>query len=477
MNAPELYAAASMFELAQLIQTSLDVWLAGALGATARRQQALQRLQAIIQFARRAPIYAKLYRDVSPQDAVTLAHLPVISKRELMGDIAASLTDPSITGEELDAFVRDTTRVGDRFRDHYTVWSSSGTSGEPGLFIHDGSAVAVYEALDTIRFRGLSSLAEHGLRVLRGERFALVMVTGGHFAGVSSAEHLRKAFPWLGQGIRPFSLATPLADLVEQLNLYRPTLLATYPTAAEVLAGEQRAGRLRLQLDEMWTGGEFLADCVRDRLAQTFDCRIRNGYGASEFLSIAWPCEHGTLHVNDDWVLLEAVDEAFRPVAPGVPSYTTLLTNLANRVQPLIRYDLGDSITVLPSCPCGSSFPAIRVEGRHDDVLHVTNRDGQSTALLPLVLTTVIEDQAGVSDFQLTQTGLRSMRVALGRDCQAAQERVRAALGAFLDRNGLEHVAIEVGALAPERSAVSGKLRRIVYAVTEAREVAAPRLP
>ncbi len=53
---------------------------------------------------------------------------------------------------------------------------------------------------------------------------------------------------------------------------------------------------------------------------------------------------HGRKHVHDDWVILEAVDETMRPMRDGTTSATVLLTVLANDVQPIIRYDLGDRL-------------------------------------------------------------------------------------------------------------------------------------
>ena len=51
-------------------------------------------------------------------------------------------------------------------------------------------------------------------------------------------------------------------------------------------------------------------------------------------------------------------------------SHSTLLTNLANHVQPLIRYDLGDQILLRRDpCACGSTLPVIEVQGRQDDAL------------------------------------------------------------------------------------------------------------
>jgi phenylacetate-CoA ligase len=465
MRAAAMPGATAFLDLGELSCATLEVWTGGWAPAAVRKQHALARLQSLVKVARaQTPFYARHYRGLQTDAMVTLTDLPVVTKRELMADVTASLTDRSITRRELDAFVADGSRVGELFRNQYAVWTSSGTSGEPGIFLHDRRALAIYEALEALRFRGLASFADYGARVLAGERFALVMVTGGHFASVSGIEHLRQSFPWLSASVAPFSLLRPLPELVAQLNAWRPTLLATYPTAAEVLASEQEAGRLDLHLGEIWTGGECLAATARARIEAVFECRVRNGYGASEFLSIAADCDHATLHMNDDWVLLEPVDAAGRPVPPGTPSHTTLVTNLANRAQPLIRYDIGDSITLLPPCRCGSTLPAIRVEGRHDDVLQLEGDDGSVVDLVPLVLTTVFEEDARVHDFQVTQTGPRSLRIALGETSTATRTHVRRVLGAWLAANGLTRVRFHLDTRPPQRSTVSGKLRRVIRA-------------
>nr|BFE45663.1 hypothetical protein GCM10017547_35560 [Pseudarthrobacter oxydans] len=47
-----------------------------------------------------------------------------------------------------------------------------------------------------------------------------------------------------------------------------------------------------------------------------------------------------------------------------------LLSNLANRIQPILRYDLGDSVTTRTDpCPCGDPTPAIHVQGRTAELL------------------------------------------------------------------------------------------------------------
>lgn len=223
----------------------------------------------------------------------------------------------------------------------------------------------------------------------------------------------------------------------------------------------------------VWTGGETLSAAVRKRVQRAMGCAVRNSYGASEFMSIGWECGHGQMHANTDWVILEPVDERGRPMPPGQPSYSTLLTNLANHVQPLIRYDLGDQITVrLERCACGSSLPVIEVQGRRDDPLVMAGRDGQPVTLLPMALTTVLEDEAGVFDFQLRQRDDHTLVLGLdlhGPEATAVAARCRAVLKNFAVTQGLGpiHVVVELeSALSRGRS---GKAQRVVARTTAMR--------
>jgi hypothetical protein len=136
----------------------------------------------------------------------------------------------------------------------------------------------------------------------------------------------------------------------------------------------------------------FLAAILVDlgplaHIERAFGCRVAVDYGASEFINIAFECERGRLHLNADWVILEPVDAEGQPVPIGDWGQTTLLTNLANHVQPLIRYELGDRVRFTGSaCACGNRLPLIEVQGREDEVLHLRGADGSVQGLLPLAL-------------------------------------------------------------------------------------------
>jgi phenylacetate-coenzyme A ligase PaaK-like adenylate-forming protein len=447
-------------------EATLDVWVGAQLDAERLAARRDERIERIVAHALRAsPFYRALWRDVvSPIESFT--SLPVVTRAALMAHFDDVVTDPLVTRASLAPFLADPDAVGDVFAGRYAVWTSSGTTGEPGIFVHDPRALAVYDALEALRFRRLATLPAAAAELLAPARFALVGATGGHFAGAATFERLRRSYPWLAPRLALMSVLQPMPDLVACLNDFGPGLLATYPSAAALLADEQRAGRLRLSLRELWTGGENLTPEMRTHIREAFGCTVRDDYGASEFLPIAWECDLGALHLNADWVVLEPVDAQHRPVPDDTPSHTVLLTNLVNRVEPLVRYDLGDGITRHSRpCACGCALPVISVSGRADDVLTIPGAHGP-VHLLPLALTTVIEDVAGVAHCQVVQTAPRRLVVRMARrvDDHATWTRLQHTLVEWLGRQGAVGVTVVREVRAPVADARSGKVRHVLHA-------------
>lgn len=144
-----------------------------------------------------------------------------------------------------------------------------------------------------------------------------------------------------------------------------------------------------------------------------------------------------------------------------------LLTNLANRIQPIIRYDLGDSVLARPDpCPCGNPLPAIRVTGRCDDVLRLQTAHGRTVSVLPLAIGSVADNTPAVHRSQLIQTGAATIRVRLeprrGADVEQVWRDVTANLNAYLVDQGLGHVELVRAEEPPEVSARSGKFRQVI---------------
>jgi phenylacetate-coenzyme A ligase PaaK-like adenylate-forming protein len=301
----------------------------------------------------------------------------------------------------------------------------------------------------------------------KGMRWAGVVGTGAHYGGVGWMEWERRRSRVRRHCYRAFSVQQPLRDLTAALQEFDPAILTGYPSALLQLAAEQQAGRLRLRPTVVQLAGESTSPEQRARIAAALGGALHDTYACSEFLGMTLDCREGWLHAMGDWVILEPVDAEMRPVPPGRFSSTVLLTNLANRVQPIIRYDLGDSIAFDPEpCACGRPFPALRVEGRSDDVLRLTDARGKRIELLPLALTTVVEEQAGIHQFQIIQKAPDALAIRLqaprGTGPRVLRRKVECALRAYLDTQGLPAVALRFEPGPLERSAASGKLRRVV---------------
>lgn len=449
-----------------VIARAAEILWTRSLGPDTIAAARIRRFTELTRFARaHSSFYRTAWRTL-PQRDLSLHELPIVTKRDLMMQFDDWVTDQTVTRDGVNEFAADKHRIGERFLDRFVVWKSSGSTGEPGIFIQDDSALSCYDALLTVQLRSTNAANPYlWTGLTQGGGAALVTAIDDHFASIASWRRACRAMPW--SHAKAFSVMDPLDKLVGELNAYQPAFLASYPTTLALLAAEKTAGRLSIAPTYIWSGGEYLADGVRARIETAFGSRLINEYGASECLSIAYSCDAGTLHLNADWVILEAVDRDYRPVQPGEPSHTVLLTNLANRIQPIIRYDLGDSITLgVGRCACGSALPSLTVEGRHDDMLALRSSNGSRVRLSPLALTTVVEEVLACRRFQIVQTG--PALIALRLDTRKPGERrgdwyaAKRALHAYLVQQALGNVDVILDSRLPFPDARSGKLREVV---------------
>jgi phenylacetate-CoA ligase len=164
-----------------------------------------------------------------------------------------------------------------------------------------------------------------------------------------------------------------VADYVRALNQYQPCVLTGYAYSHYLLARMMCAQRLSLDYEPeaLVLSSEKLTAEMKRVIQKAFRARAFEEYGAVEQCMLATECEHGRLHVNSDFGILEIVDADGYPVPPGVEG-RILCTSLLNEAQPLVRYDIGDvGIWSAVACPCGRNhLPVLQeVVGRLEDVV------------------------------------------------------------------------------------------------------------
>jgi phenylacetate-CoA ligase len=446
-------------DLRARIQADIFAGLPGhfaRLGWSASRLRDWQRdrLRALLASARRrSAFHARRLDGVDPArfELADLSRLPVMTKAELMADFDAVSCDPLLTRAAAERALAATGTEPTPLPGGYLCMATGGSSGQRGIFAYDRAGVAEFASLI---FR--SRLAAMGADPARIPEISFAMV------GAPSAVHGTMFVPALlaGSPIR-FSFVPvtwPLADIVGRLNELRPDGLFGYPSMLARLAAEQHAGRLAVAPRMVNSTAETLLPEFRTAISEAFGAPITDTFATSEGLFGASAPDDPVITMATDSCLVELVDDAYRPVPPGVASAKVLVTNLYNRLQPLIRYELGDSFTRQPDSPDHGHL-RVTVVGRSDEILRYPGTD-----VHPVVLRSVLLTHSGVVDYVVTQTPRGVAVLALTeRDVDLA--RIQEDLRAALRRAGLADPEVDIEAVTSlPRHAETGKLRRVIPA-------------
>jgi phenylacetate-coenzyme A ligase PaaK-like adenylate-forming protein len=245
-----------------------------------------------------------------------------------------------------------------------------------------------------------------------------------------------------------------------------------------------RAARLDLSnLRQVTTISETLTPAARDRLERAFGATVIDNYSSGECLFLSNGCRNGRgMHLNADWVILENVDQEGRPVLPGTPGAKTYLTNLANTVQPFIRYEVPDRVVMADSdCGCGNRLPRVeRVDGRAADFFWI-RAEGEYRPLLTYPFHHTLEYFRNIREWQAVQRERNRIVVRLEPlpGTEIDLERVRAHI---LDRIGFAGPAddLQIELEVVDRldwDPRTGKLRRMVTLVGPPNDLPAGSAP
>src|ERR1051326_3650002 len=252
------------------------------------------------------------------------------------------VTDSDVRRSDLERWIGDLSHLGRDYLGKYLVCTISGSSGTPAILVLDHRELAVMNGLGYARAQ--SNLLSRRIlwAILRtGGRSAAVFATGGHFLGSALMARRQRAMPWRANRYRLFSALSPLSEIVDGLNAYQPGLLSAYPSALLLLAQEQITHRLHIHPAFLGSAGETLTAAARHQIESAFACPIIDLYNATEVNGSTFVCRQGAMHYSADWFIFERIDDHQRPVPLGAPSYSLPVTNLANYVQPIIRYEIG----------------------------------------------------------------------------------------------------------------------------------------
>ena len=387
------------------------------------------RLQDILRHAvERSPYYREALGADAPDRP--LDSLPTLPKSVLVEEFDRIVTDKRLRRIDLEAFLEQAD-AGAAFLGEYRVFSTSGTSGIPGLFVYTHDELAQWSGV------AIAALARVGV----GPETRFVAI------GAPSALHItRQQFASM-QGARPdvprLTTLTPMPELVDALNRYEPEAVLAYASVVAALADEQLDGHLAITPRIAICTSEVLTEDAVARIEAAWGIRPVNAYAATEAAPMATGSTEAVgMHVWENSVVLEVVDEAGDAVPPGEPGAKVLLTNLVNRAQSLIRYELSDSV-VLAEGPDPTGRPwlrILRVDGRSDDTLVLPGLSDGEVTLHPFRLRSPFARMVDVRGYQIVRRrDALVARVVPRRDAQPGIEvRVAAAIRETLAAAGAD---------------------------------------
>lgn len=335
----------------------------------------------VIQSAWQSPYYQQVFNSAGLRPGMppleALGQLPFLSKDTLRSHPKDLLTQPP---------PRDV-----------MVFRSSGTTGTPTeiYFTHDFHALEL--AVPAARNFGWAGIDYRARRVMFGVRKVCRFDQDQPpFWRFSPAEDMAYASIY---HLSPRFIPAYLSFLRQ----YRPAVIMGYPSALRVIA------QFALENDDfpapaqgVFTTSETVTEQDRILIESAWQCKIYDRYGAVENCHFACQCEFGRYHVSPEVGILEIIDSRGQAALPGVMG-EVICTGLNNRLQPLIRYRIGDVArwALDQNCPCGREMPILEaIDGRVEDICFT--EDGRQT----LRFDTVFKGVENILEAQVIQEQL-----------------------------------------------------------------------
>jgi phenylacetate-CoA ligase len=204
---------------------------------------------------------------------------------------------------------------------------------------------------------------------------------------------------------------TRMDGYLDAVEAFAPRCIYGYASSLALLAAHARERGRRLCLPALkvvCTTGEPLYDHQRALIGEVFGAPVANEFGSRDIGFTAHESPDGQMLLMSESIVLEVLDEAGHPVAPGEMG-EAVMTGLCSDAQPFIRYRTGDMVRMSTEPDhAGRGLHVIaEVVGRSTDFL--VRPDG--TIMHALAGIYVLRATEGVGEFKLIQNDLRNLDV------------------------------------------------------------------
>lgn len=321
-------------------------------GFRSRKELELFQQKKLQNFAQKVLIKSPFYQHFCHSSSIQWSHFPLMSKQAFMENFD-SINTCGITLNVAMPFALEAekTRSFNNEINGITVGLSTGTSGNRGLFLVSENERALWVALVMSRV-----IKPH---LFKKQKIAFFLRANSNlYASVSSSIFEFKYF----------DIFQPINDLLQELNLFQPHIVAAQPSILMDIAMAQRENSIQIQPIQIISFAEVLHQSDKTFIQHQLKANITEVYQCTEgFLGVT--CAQGIMHLNEDFIYFdkEWIDE---------DKFYPIITDFSRTSQPIVRYKLNDVLQIKKEeCLCGSKLLGLeKIMGRDDDVLVISGK-------------------------------------------------------------------------------------------------------
>lgn len=214
---------------------------------------------------------------------------------------------------------------------------------------------------------------------------------------------------------------------VEDLIKFRPQYLVGFPSTILEIAKYGLNNEYDFPektVKAVFPTAESITNEMRSVIEKFFKTKLYDQYASSEGAPFIFECKKGNLHLELRSGVFEVLDENDQPTRSG----RLVLTSFTTEGTPLIRYDIGDSITLEDPnkiCDCGNNNPMVlEIHGRIDDYVY----SPENGKINIINIANSIKDTEGVVRFQIVQNFLNQLDLNIVIDSSTYFPKVEAKL-------------------------------------------------
>lgn len=333
----------------------------------------------VLKAIEKSPYYKELYSEIEkPEDIRNIRKLPIVDKESLRSNIDKLIIT---TNEKLGK-----SKTGGTTGKSLEVYNRSVNSQERFAMLDDFRSRFGYKLGEkTAWFSGKSLLTKRDIKMNRFWKTDLFRKVRYY-----STFHIKDEY---------------LKYYVEDMIQFKPEFLSGFPSTMYEIAKYGLKHNYDFPANTVkaiFPTAESVTPEMRKAIETFFKTRMYNQYASSEGAPFMFECKEGNLHIELQSGVFEVLDENNNPTKSG----RLVVTSFTTEGTPLIRYDIGDSITLEDEskiCSCGNNNPMVKeILGRIDDYVYSPEVGKINLGNV----SNTLKDTKGILKFQAIQNSL-----------------------------------------------------------------------